>query len=180
MTDRPVYSLGAGSELRLRGVHESLVRVVHRAIRITAQDFSVVYGVRSQSEQAHLVALGASKNPNSAHLYGRAVDLVPYLGPGVDPYPRKGETPAQQREKLARFEAVARAMFEAADELHVPLQWGNDWDCDGIPTTRDPDEKGWLPDMPHFQLPPAHREDEARARAVERAALRQAGREVIS
>lgn len=174
------FRLGAGSQLRLRGVDDRLVRVVHRAIELTTQDFSVIDGLRTPDQQFRHLASGASKNANSPHLYGRAVDLQPYLGPGVDPYPRKGDTYAQIREKLARFEAVASAMFEAADELRVPLQWGNDWDCDGIPTGQDKDERGQIQDYPHFQLPAPHREPDAFACRERRIEARARGEGVIS
>jgi len=174
------YALGSSSRAKLKGVHGDLGRIVLRAIELTPVDFSVIYGVRSPAEQAHLVAIGASRTLDSAHLHGLAVDLQPYLGPGVDPYPRKSDSREAVRAKLERFEAIARAMFQAADELGILLQWGNDWDVDGIPTGRDPDEKGWLQDLVHFQLPPHHRLTAANKRAHERIALRDQGKDVIS
>lgn len=174
------FSLGSGSQKRLRGVNTGLARVVLRAIEITQVDFSVIYGLRTAEEQAYFVATGASNNPNSAHLRGEAVDLVPYLGIGHDPYPRSSDHPSIRKLKLRNFELVAMAMFQAADELEFALQWGNDWDQDGTPTSKDPDEKGWLADMPHFQVPPAHRLEQAKRRREERILLRAQGIEVIS
>lgn len=174
------FSLGKGSKKRLADVDSRLARVVELAIKRTTVDFSVVYGKRTAAEQAEMVARGVSQTANSRHLTGHAVDLVPWLGQGVDPYPRKGDSPEAVREKLARFEAVAAAMFEAADELGIPLQWGNDWDLDGIPTALDPDERGNLADMPHFQIPWPHREQAARDRAEWRKQARARGELVIS
>lgn len=174
------FAPGSSSRQKLKGVHGDLVRVVMRAYELSPWDFSVVFGVRTQAEQDHMVAVGASHTRNSAHLYGLAVDLQPYIGAGGDPYPRKHDLMGVRRDKLARFEAIAKAMFESADELGVLLQWGNDWDVDGIPTGRDPDERGMLQDMVHFQLPPAHRIASANTRAHARIAERAAGKAVIS
>ena len=54
-------ALGVVSRQNLLGVHPDLVRVVLRAIEITAQDFQAHDGVRSIEEQTALVASGASK-----------------------------------------------------------------------------------------------------------------------
>lgn len=77
-----MYQLGKTSLQRLDGVHPNLVRVVRRAIEITAQDFSVNEGLRTLERQRRLVASGASQTLNSKHLkqadgFGHAVDLVP-------------------------------------------------------------------------------------------------------
>lgn len=63
--------------------------------------------------------------------YGHAVDLVPY--------PVDWNT-------LAKFDAIAAAMFKAAEELGVRLRWGADWDQNGVRR-----EKGET-DSPHFEL----------------------------
>lgn len=172
--------LGTSSERHLAGIDQRLASVPRLAIQLCPQDFSVIFGYRSRAEQAILVARGASHAPESAHCYRKAYDTQPYLGAGVDPYPRRGDSPAVVAQKLARFEVVARSQFEAADQLGIPLQWGNDWDVDGIPTGRDPDEKGWLQDLVHFQEPPAHRIEAARNRAVVRTAARARGELVIA
>jgi peptidoglycan LD-endopeptidase CwlK len=52
------------------------VRVVERTIRITAQDFRVQERLRTRARRAELVARSASRNTNSRHLTGHAVDLV--------------------------------------------------------------------------------------------------------
>lgn len=185
-----MYKFGRASEERLSGVLPGLVTVVRRALVIShdsgGPDFSVVYGVRTAEQQAELFAAGSSHTLKSAHMiqpdgYGHAVDLVPYFGRGVSPYPSyKYDTPAEIRKKLRAFEHIARAMFEAADEHDLPLQWGNDWDVDGIPTGRDPDEKGYLQDMPHYQFPPQHRVQAAIKRAEWRRTQRAIGQVVTS
>ena len=124
----------------LQGVHPSLVAVVHRAIQIAVQDFSVLQSVRTHAEQAEKYAQGRTKpgpvvtwTLRSKHIpgadgYSHAVDL----------FPGDWNTPA-------KFDAVAKAMFAAADQLGYVIRWGADWDRDGKPR-----EKGET-DSPHFE-----------------------------
>ncbi len=142
------YSLGKRSREHLAQVHPDLVKVVERAIQITTQDFAVIDGARTLAEQRALYAQGRTKpgrivtwTLNSRHLinpktgFGHAVDCVP-VPVSWD------STPAN----LARFDAVAEAMFAAAKELGVRLRWGADWDGDGKPRERGES------DSPHFEL----------------------------
>lgn len=157
------FVLGTTSRVRLAGVHPRLVAVVERAIQISPVDFKVVEGVRSDEQAyvnfgkgrtaAELAAAGVPssgkyaapalakvtwlKNPlNTKHRkqadgFGHAVDLLPA------PYDWKATGP---------FDAVAKAMMQAAKELGVSIRWGADWDADGKPR-----EKGES-DSPHFEL----------------------------
>ncbi|CDO34033.1 M15 family metallopeptidase [Novosphingobium sp. KN65.2] len=114
------YSLGQRSLARLEGVHPLLVSVVHRAIAITAQDFTVQEGLRSIDTQRLYVRRGVSKTMNSKHLkqsdgFGHAVDLVPWLN-------------GQPRWEWPLIWAIAVAMDQASAELKVPLTWGAIWD----------------------------------------------------
>lgn len=172
------FKIGRSSEAQLVGVDPDLVQVVRRFFEVSTIDASVISGLRTAKQQAALVKAGASQTLKSAHLYGLAVDMQPYLGPGVDPYPRKGDSPALVREKLSRFVEMAQWMIFAADELDFPIQWGNDWDLDGIPTGRDPDEKGWIQDLVHFQR--ARNIAAAEARRLARIAARERGEVVVS
>jgi len=181
---------GRASEAFFRGVHPRVVAVARRALELSSAtverlDWSIVDGLRTVEQQAKLVELGKSHNPLSPHLlqpsgFGEALDFRIWLGKGVSPFPLKGDSPAIVREKLSRHERVAALWFQAADELDVPWQWGNDWDADGIPTGRDPDEKGMLQDMVHMQMASKRREAQARARRLERIALRASGVPVVS
>lgn len=137
------FKLSNASRKRLGRVHPSLVAVVNRAIQLTTQDFSVTCGVRTLAEQKELYAQGRTKpgeivtwTLKSRHLpaadgLGRAVDLAPYPIEWTD---------------LAKFDAIAKAMFQASDELGIPIRWGADWDQDG-----NPRERGET-DSPHFEL----------------------------
>lgn len=119
------YALGITSRLRLRGVHDDLVKVVQRAIRISEVDFTVLEGVRSRQRQVELVKAGASKTMNSRHLTGHAVDLGAYVNGSV-------------RWDWPLYFKIADAMKSAADELGIPIVWGGDWVT--------------FKDGPHFEL----------------------------
>lgn len=155
------YVIGTKSRTNLIGVHPKLVKVVERAIELTQQDFRVSEGVRSvetcyayfgkgrtaseckaagvpaQYAQPKLDQVTWLKDPlNSQHRkqkdgYGHAVDLVPV------PLDWKA---------LSTFDAVAKAMLQAAKELGIKIRWGADWDSDGKPRERGES------DSPHFEL----------------------------
>ena len=135
------YALGARSLARLEGVHPDLVRVVKRAIEITAQDFMVTEGLRTLARQKDLYAQGRTKpgpvvtwTLKSKHIDGLAVDLVPFNDGKPDWTAGKN------------FDEIAKAMHDAAEELGVQITWGADWDRDGNPRERGES------DSPHFQL----------------------------
>ncbi|ATN93359.1 endolysin [Marinobacter phage PS3] len=120
------FKLGSRSLSRLAGLHDDLVSVVERAIRITKVDFTVLEGQRTKSRQKELFESGASSTMNSRHLTGHAVDLGAWVTGGV-------------RWDWPLYHKIADAMKQAADELGVPIEWGGDWES--------------FPDGPHFQLP---------------------------
>ena len=121
-----MYTLGARSIMRLKGVHPDLVKVVRRAIEITTVDFTVLEGLRSPERQKTLYESGASKTLNSRHITGHAVDLGAWVDDQVD-------------WSWPLYSKIAGAMKIAAQEVDVPIEWGGDWK-----TFRD---------GPHFQLP---------------------------
>lgn len=138
------YALGARSLANLEGVHPRLVAVVRRAIEISPQDFLVLEGVRTPERQRELYAQGRTKPgkvvtwtltsnhfKNAKTGYGHAVDLCPFP---VD------------WNSSAKFDAIYRAMMQAADELNTPIRSGMDWDRDG--KLREAKET----DSPHFEL----------------------------
>lgn len=123
------YVLGAKSRAKLAGVHPALVRVVERAIQLTAQDFAVTSGVRTLEHQRGLVERGLSRDLTSNHLvqpdgYGHAADLVPWIGgkptwTGLD-----GKPSGDDR---VPFYAIAVAVCEACREFDVAVRWGGAW-----------------------------------------------------
>ena len=117
------YELGNRSKQSLSGVHPDLVAVVKLAITITEQDFTVIEGIRNINRQRELFKAGKSTTMNSRHITGHAVDMVPWPVDWND---------------LERFEVMADAMKQAAEELDIPIVWGGDW-------------KSFY-DAPHFEL----------------------------
>lgn len=116
------FSLGPASRSRLANVHPDLVKVVERAIQISAVDFTVMQGARSLADQAKAVAARVSKTMNSKHLiqpdgYAHAVDLVPWID-GKPEWDWQG------------CYAIAAAMRLAASDHGVKLRWGGVWDHD--------------------------------------------------
>ena len=126
-----MYTLGARSKSRLKGVHPDLVKVVERAIQITTVDFTVLEGIRDPQRQRTLVESGASETMNSRHIPGadgfaKAVDLGAWVDDQVD-------------WSWPLYHKIADAMKEAAKQVKIPIEWGGDW-------TK-------FKDGPHFQLP---------------------------
>lgn len=155
------FRLGAKSLQKLEGVHPDLVRVAKRAIELATVDFTITDGLRSLETQKLYLAQGRTKTLDSAHLTGDAVDVAPWVG---------GKIPWSN---TLAFQEVAEAMFAAADELGVLIQWGADWDLDGIRVDRDSDES--FLDMPHFQRPKPFRQQAAREAMKRRERLRESG-----
>lgn len=119
------FKLGTRSLNRMVGVHPELAFCVHKAIEICAVDFGVIEGVRSMDRQRTLVADGKSKTFKSYHLYGLAVDLVPYINGRYT------------WEDTDAFVLISAAMREVINQYKLDIEWGYDkW--------------GW--DMPHWQM----------------------------
>ena len=112
------YKLGKGSLSKLDGVDERLVTVVKYAIGVSKQDFSVICGLRTISEQKALVQKGASQTLKSKHIDGNAVDLMAYCNGG--------------RWELNLYDEIADAMKEAASVCDVTLRWGAAWTINDI------------------------------------------------
>lgn len=128
------------STKNLQSVLPQLADVVRLAIQITTQDFSVLQSVRTQAEQAALYAQGRTK-PGPVvtwTLHSKHIPGADGYSHAVDLFPGDWNTPA-------KFDAVAKAMFTAADQLGYVIRWGADWDRDGKPR-----EKGET-DSPHFE-----------------------------
>ena len=151
----PPFSLGKASLKELNGVHADLVKVVKRAIQLTAQDFSVHDGIRTIAEQQQLVASGASQTMDSRHISGHAVDLVPYVN-------------GKLRWEWPPIYVIADAVRTAARELQIPIRWGGAWDVDFTQSTEPPEDlvsayvsrrkkqglRAFI-DGPHYELPKA-------------------------
>ena len=112
------YVLGKRSLQKLSTVDDRLQRIVYYAIAVTKQDFSVICGIRTKTEQRSLVASGASQTMNSKHLDGLAVDLMEYSGGG--------------RWELNLYDEIADAMKEGAGHEKISLRWGAAWHINSI------------------------------------------------
>ena len=121
-----MFKFGQRSEERLKGVHPHLEKVVRRALEVSSIDFAVLEGVRTIDRQKELVKSGASQTMKSRHLTGHAVDIAPFVG-------------NQVRWDWPLYYKLAEAMYAAARELNVPIEWGGRWTS--------------FPDGPHWQLP---------------------------
>ena len=120
------FDLSTKSRERLKGVHPDLVRVVERAAELSAIEFVVTEGLRSEARQRELLKSGASRTMKSRHLTGHAVDLAAMVGDEI-----RWDWPLYHR--------LASAMKGAALSLGVKIEWGGDWRT--------------FKDGPHFQLP---------------------------
>ena len=115
---------------KLEGVDYRLQDLCHRVV-LEHHDCSVIYGLRTQSEQARLVQEGLSKTMNSKHLIGKAVDLSPYP---ID------------WNNTKRFYYFAGMVLAIAKDMGIPIRWGGDWDMDN-----DLDDQKFM-DLVHFEI----------------------------
>lgn len=129
------------SEKRLEGVNPTLVSIIRRAAKRLPFALFVVEGLRTRERQAELYAQGRTKpgkkvtwTLHSKHLDGKAVDLAPLINGAID------------WADLSKFDAIAKAMQDAAKEVGVSVRWGGDWDMDGQPRERGES------DSPHFEI----------------------------
>lgn len=114
---------------RMEKLDPELRKVVKLALKYSKYDFGVAESLRTLERQKELVATGKSKTLKSRHLpnhegKSEAVDLAVYVD-GKLTYEKK------------YLRKVAGAMFKAAFELGVPIEWGGHWES--------------FLDMPHFQ-----------------------------
>jgi peptidoglycan L-alanyl-D-glutamate endopeptidase CwlK len=162
-----MYVFGAGSLAHQQGLHPNLIAVLNLGIRISAIDWMIAEGVRSDIQcyinfgkgrtvqecaragcptkyaQPHLPKVTWINHPLSSNHrkkadgYGHAVDLYPYP-----------LTLLRQPDKLVfpLFDEIADCMFTAAKKLNIGIRWGADWDMDNKPR-----ERGET-DNPHFEL----------------------------
>lgn len=120
-----MFKLSKSSLDKLQGVKKPLVDVVKRAIELSEVDFGVSEGVRTLERQKALYEAKKSLTMNSRHLTGDAVDVYAWVKGYVD-------------WNFINYEKISEAMFKAAKELDVDIEWGGNF--------RN------FKDGPHFQL----------------------------
>ena len=108
------FSLSTRSLDKMKGVDDTLVKVVKEAINLTKVDFGVTFGLRTVEEQQKLFDSGRSQTMKSKHLDGRAVDLVAYFGSDVS-------------WELNVYDDICDAMAEAARRNTLAIKWGAAW-----------------------------------------------------
>lgn len=110
-----MFSLGKESQSKLIGVHSELIKIVNLAIGITYQDFSVVQGLRTLTDEQKAVATGHSQTMHSRHLTGHAVDLAPFVRGAIS-------------WDWNYIFPIALAIKHASIQLEIPMNWGGVWD----------------------------------------------------
>lgn len=128
------FSLGAASRAKLNTVDPLLQSVVEQALAISDVDFSVVDGLRTKEQQAENIKNGVSWSMDSKHLdqgngFAEAVDIYPWVNSKTSHEPQ-------------HYRKVARAMFQAAIDLEIQVEWGGLW------VFNDPEKI----DAPHWEL----------------------------
>ena len=109
-----VMELSKLSLERLEGVDERLKAIVIECAARCSFPFNVSEGVRTKEQQLEYVKQGKSRNKNSKHLTGKAVDLYPL---SMD----------RKVVNWSRFEELADLMFQVASDQGTEIVWGGNW-----------------------------------------------------
>lgn len=107
------------SEQNLLHVHPDLVKVIRAALQ-TPQPFVVIYGLRSATEEAALVAAHKSQTMHSRHLanaqgFACAVDVAALVN---------GQPNFAAGREMEVFGQIAHQVKDAASALNIQIQWG--------------------------------------------------------
>ena len=132
----PAFSLHSTRELDSCRMH--LQAVFHRVI--VARDCRILEGHRTYGRQDELFEQGRTTLRGGESKHNRAESEA------VDVAPWHPEPPHIHWDEPREFYLFAGFVFGIADELHIPLRWGGDWDGDF--TFRDQT----FHDLPHFEL----------------------------
>lgn len=130
----------------LKDVHPDLVKVIAAAAQEPRQ-FRVIYGIRSEEAEQEAVRSGHSQTLHSRHLpqgheNGKscAVDVA-----ALDSHGEVWFAPGLESQV---FGQIAKQIQAAADELHVPIEWGG-----AAVGAWAPGAVSHFRDWGHFQLP---------------------------
>jgi peptidoglycan L-alanyl-D-glutamate endopeptidase CwlK len=113
---------------------------------ITINDISIICGHRTMVEQDLAFKMGHSKVkwPDSEHNQ--------YPSPAVDVTPYHDTKPHIRWKAIDEMEALSRLIITRGEKMGLDVQWGGDWDRDGIRVDRDADES--FLDGPHYRIRP--------------------------
>ena len=142
--------LSQNSEDKLSTCDPAIQKVIRLAISRSEIDFGVSHGHRTPQEQNELYKKGRNGVPGPIVTYkdgytrkskhnelpSLAVDI--FCAPKAIMYDQKHLT------------YVAGVIMCCAKELGVKLEWGHNWNGNGLLVDSDPNER--FSDMPHFQL----------------------------
>lgn len=123
------HRFGKSSLKKLEKLDPDMRRVVKLALKYSRHDFGISETLRTVEQQKQNVESGASLTMKSRHLandtgYSEAVDIYAYI-----------DGKANYQAKYMR--KIAAAMFRAAFELGIAIEWGGHWES--------------LFDSPHYQ-----------------------------
>jgi len=122
------FKFGKKSKEKLDGVDERVKRLCEKALKYSTVDFSVIDGLRTQSEQKAMFDKGASELDGqmfvSDHQLGLAIDVIPYVD-GLDPWDVDNVDV-----KLAYME-MYRAFMRASMKLGMLLEFGFGYNIGG-------------------------------------------------
>jgi len=117
---------------RIEECHPEIQKLFYKAAKDPkCPPFIVIDGGRTLAEQKKNVKNGASKTMRSRHLiadngWSHAIDIAPRI---------KGKLSW----KSEHYKPLVNEIFDIADDLKVPIEWGGHWKS--------------FKDYPHFQLP---------------------------
>jgi len=137
-----MFKFGKASRRRMEGLHPRLVEFLEAAIKYTPIDFGIAWmgGFRTAEDQNELfkkvpkVTTKDGYKRKSKHQSGLAVDLMPYVN--------GKSTPSKEN-----YLFLAGALFAIAQDMHINLRWGGNWDMDEELLV----DQGFN-DLPHFEI----------------------------
>lgn len=133
------FVLGKRSLRNLIGVHQDLVMLAHRVIKVTEVDFCFLDGGGKRSQlQANAFAAAGTGVKKSRHLTGDALDFVVW----------KNGRPTWDPADIPDYKKLASCVYEVADDMGLLFIHGADWNADGT-YGNSPKEYDW----PHYQRP---------------------------
>jgi peptidoglycan LD-endopeptidase CwlK len=124
------HKFSKSSVSKLNTCHHDLQMVISLALKYSKHDFGVSEGLRTLNTQKKYLEEGKTTTLESRHLpneqgVSEAVDLYAFVD---------GKASWDER----HLRKVAQAVFRAAQELGVNIEWGGHWES--------------FLDMPHFEL----------------------------
>ena len=117
-----MFAADSRSAELLQSVHPDLVKIANAAAQ-EPQPWVVVYGIRTEAEEAKAVATGHSTTMHSRHLSNKdgvacAFDVAALIDGEISWAPGKEEQV---------FRMIAQQIEAAAAFLGIPINWGGDW-----------------------------------------------------